>query len=360
GGDHSYVVSRPLLYDLMLRQIPTHKIHFGKRVLSMMQSKEGVMIRCSDSSTHHGDILVGADGAYSSVRQGLFNQLKKQGDLPASDDGDLPFSCTCLVGQTQPLDPKDFPEVDEKDCRFSTIMGGKYPYTRVTFTTPQKTICWMLVHHLDRNSSKDNDAFRNSEWGPEVAEAMCKEIGHLPVPGGHGKLIMKDLIDLTPKNLISKVMLEEKLFDTWYHRRTVLLGDACHKMHPAAGQGAVNAMQDAIVLSNVISSAKTKEVKELESLFKAYRAERRPLAQESYNMSRTLSKTIEKTVAGALVRFSMAHMPAWLNKMAMAKLIVNRPQLCFLPMSEDKGTVKALRQPSLHLTPAHPPAVATV
>lgn len=83
----------------------------------------------------------------------------------------------------------------------------------------------MLVHHLDKNTAKDNDAFRNSEWGPEAAEQMCKQIGHLPVPGGNGKLTMKDLIDRTPKDLISKVMLEEKLFDTWYYRRTVLLGD---------------------------------------------------------------------------------------------------------------------------------------
>lgn len=67
-------------------------------------------------------------------------------------------------------------------------------------------------------------------------------------------------------------------------------------MHPAAGQGAVNAMQDAIVLANMISSLGTKEVKDIENIFKAYRAERRPLARDSYKMSRTLSKTIEKVI----------------------------------------------------------------
>ena len=34
-----------------------------------------------------------------------------------------------------------------------------------------------------------------------------------------------DLIDRTAPQLISKVMLEEKLFKTWYHGRTVLIGD---------------------------------------------------------------------------------------------------------------------------------------
>jgi 2-polyprenyl-6-methoxyphenol hydroxylase-like FAD-dependent oxidoreductase len=129
GGDHTYVVSRPLLYDLLLRQIPPHKIHMGKRVLSILQNEHGVMIRCSDNQTHHGDILVGADGAYSGVRQSLYKQLKTEKKLPKRDDGVLPFTCSCLVGQTDPLDPEEFPEIEEEHCRFSSIMGGKYPYS---------------------------------------------------------------------------------------------------------------------------------------------------------------------------------------------------------------------------------------
>lgn len=57
---------------------------------------------------------------------------------------------------------------------------------------------------------------------------MCKEVRDFPIPGGGqtGELrTMGVLIDKTPKHLISKVMLEEKVFGTWYHQRTVLLGD---------------------------------------------------------------------------------------------------------------------------------------
>ncbi|KAI9235735.1 MAG: hypothetical protein BYD32DRAFT_420537 [Podila humilis] len=352
GGENTYIIARPLLYELLLRKIPPHKIHVGKRVLSILQNDNGVLIRCSDNMTHHGDILVGADGAYSGVRQSLYAQMKKQNLLPKSDSGVLPFTCTCLVGQTDPLDPAEFPEVEEEHCRFSSVVGDKYPYSRVTFTSNQNTICWMLLHYLDKNTAKDNDAFRNSEWGPEAAEQMCKEVAHLPIPGGNGKLTMKDLIDRTPKDLISKVMLEEKLFKTWHHRRTVLLGDACYKMHPAAGLGAVNAMQDAIVLSSLISSLSTKDERDITGIFKAYREERRPLAESSYKMSHTLSKKIEKSVQGAIVRYTMKHMPAWLNKITLSKMVESRPQLSFLPRAEDNGTIKAMYQPSLHRKPA--------
>lgn len=85
----------------------------------------------------------------------------------------------------------------------------------------------MILEFLNKKSSKDNDSFRNSEWGPEAAEAMCKKVRDLKVPGGKEGhvLTIGDLIDNTPKERISKVMLEEKVFHTWHSGRTVLLGD---------------------------------------------------------------------------------------------------------------------------------------
>src|ERR1700744_3193161 len=111
GGHYNYIVPRPHLYAMLLRQIPAERIRFSKRVLSISQGEHGVLIRTSDNMTHEGDILVGADGAYSSVRQGLYAALKKEKKLPSSDDQPLPFNCVALVGHTEALDPEQFPEL---------------------------------------------------------------------------------------------------------------------------------------------------------------------------------------------------------------------------------------------------------
>lgn len=92
------------------------------------------------------------------------------------------------------------------------------------------------MEYLGKESSKADESFRNSEWGPEAAESMCEEVRGFKVPGGKdGKVLtMGDIIDLTPKDLISKVMLEEKVFNTWYDGRTVLIGDgkqSCMKLY---------------------------------------------------------------------------------------------------------------------------------
>lgn len=56
--------------------------------------------------------------------------------------------------------------------------------------------------------------------------AMCEEVKDFPIiGGGDKKLTLKDLMDLTPSGQFSKVMLEEKVFETWYSGRTVLVGD---------------------------------------------------------------------------------------------------------------------------------------
>lgn len=80
-----------------------------RRYYHFQQNDDGVMLRCSDNSSYHGDILVGADGAYSAVRQHLFKVVKGKKMLPRSDDVPFPFHCVCLVGQTETLDSEEFP-----------------------------------------------------------------------------------------------------------------------------------------------------------------------------------------------------------------------------------------------------------
>ncbi|KAF8983517.1 hypothetical protein BGZ52_000839 [Haplosporangium bisporale] len=352
GNSKEYIVARPDLYDLLWRQIPREYILLQKKVLSFEQSDEGVTINCSDSSSYTGDILVGADGAYSAVRQNLFKELKVKKALPASDDVPLPFSCVCLVGQTTPQNPEDFPHLQLELSQFITVLGENNTYKWVTFTTKANTICWMVTQFLNKETAKSNDSFRNSEWGPEAAEVMCKEVRHFKVPGGKDGHILTigDLIDRTPKELISKVMLEEKIFDTWYGGRTVLLGDACHKLNPAGGAGALSAMHDAIALANWICAVQTTEVPELEKIFKEYHLERLPSVQAQYATSQMLKNVGGKTFKAAVTRAVFKRAPAWFWRMIMTKRTSERPICSFLPLVEDHGSVKAKHQPSLHKT----------
>ncbi|KAG0373918.1 hypothetical protein BGX24_011062 [Mortierella sp. AD032] len=302
SGAGTYVIPRPVLCDLLMRHVPKKLIHFGRKILTTKQGSNGVIIRCSDGSEFEGDILVGADGSYSAVRQNLYDELKKINILPPSDALPLPFSTVCLVGQTRALDPSEFPDIVSDKCKFMNFLGESRPYSYSTFTTVQKSVCWAVIMYLDSESSRGNDAFRSSEWGPGAAAAMCEQVKGFPiVAGGDKKLTMGDLIKWTPKELISKVMLEEKIFKTWHHCRTVLLGDACHKLSPSGGAGAANAMHDAVTLANYINALPFHPTaNEITAAFKAYYNERRPWVQEAFDSSKifkTMTASVYKHIA---------------------------------------------------------------
>ncbi|KAG0088370.1 hypothetical protein BGZ93_010444 [Podila epicladia] len=328
-GYFESVISRPELYDLLFNSIPRERILLGKRVLSSFQNQDSVMVRCSDNNSYHGDILVGADGAYSAVRQNLYTSLKEDKKLPASDEVSLPFGCVCLVGQTIPLDPEEFLHLKEEQSQVNTVLGISTMCTWLTFTTKQNSVCWSVIHFLDKHSSKRNDSFRNSEWGPEAAEALAREVRVFKVPGGKdGKeLTLGDYLDKTPRHLMSKVMLEEIVFDTWYGGRTVLLGDACHKMNPSGGIGGIQAIHDAATLANWLSTLRLADEKKIEGVFKEYRKERYPVAKAAFETSQMFTRNSGKVLA----EISYGH-------------------CSFLPLVDDNAPVKPSFQRSLHKT----------
>jgi hypothetical protein len=100
----------------------------SKKILTTTQGGNGVLIRCSDGTEYEGDILVGADGAHSAIRQNLYKQLQKEKKLPSSDAIPLPFSTVCLVGQTKQLTPEEIPLLATDKCQLIRIVGEDKPY----------------------------------------------------------------------------------------------------------------------------------------------------------------------------------------------------------------------------------------
>ncbi|KAF9204205.1 hypothetical protein BGZ59_001204 [Podila verticillata] len=350
GGSLEYVVARRDLYDLLRRQVPEERIHMNKKVYCFDQDDYGVTIHCADNTSYHGDILVGADGAHSIIRRHLYKALKVSGKLPPSDDVPLPFRCGCLVGQTEVLDPEEFPDLKLPLSQFLCVHGDNV-YTWATFTTSRNTMCWMVIEYLNKKKVKpDDSAAHNAEWGPLAAQAMSLEVRDLKIPGGRdGRTrTIGDLLDRTPKDLISKVMLEEKVFDTWHGGRVVLLGDGT--LNPAGGAGALTAIHDAVALANWINTLESPTLSDLDTVFKEYHEERHPVAEELLASSQVLNRVGGKTVFAVVMRTVIKHVPKWIWRKYMIKISEARPQVSFLPLVDDTGTARPAYQPSLHKT----------
>ncbi|KAF9909071.1 hypothetical protein EC991_009132 [Linnemannia zychae] len=307
SGFEGRLIPRKVLYEIIKAQVPAARIHMGKRMLWTTQGGNGVLVEFSDGSVAEGDILVGADGTYSAVRQCLYNRLKKDNKLPLTDAKDLPFSCVCIAGYTEPLDTEKFPFLNDEQSSITNSRSLDKPYSWNILPVKDNKICWNSTLYLDEKSTKFHNNFRSTDWGEGGAESMCNDVRDFPIPGGDGTLTLGDLIDSTPKDQMVKIMLEEKVFDTWYYCRTVLIGD----------------------------------VSDVEKAFKSYRDERHAVALQAAAHSKTMCKFYGKANdrGAALTRFVFKKMPFWLWTRMMGKMIADRPQASFLPEVPNTGTV---------------------
>ncbi|KAG0035399.1 hypothetical protein BGZ82_005291 [Podila clonocystis] len=143
-------------------------------------------------------------------------------------------------------------------------------------------------------------------------------------------------------------MLEEKLFETWFGGRVILMGNACQKMVPSCGQGVTVAIQDAVTLANWIVSLQSHTVEDLDTIFKEYRAERYPVVRGEVETSQGFTNILGKNFRSLVVRAILKKLPAWIWRRIMTRLAQNRPQASFLPLVEDNPPLKPKYQASLH------------
>ncbi|KAF9161568.1 hypothetical protein DFQ26_004415 [Actinomortierella ambigua] len=206
-GEYLYILDRPKLHMILKRLVPESKIHLGKRVMSMEQSDERVAVRCNDGTTYRGDVLIGADGAYSAVRQRMYQQLRGRGLLPPKDDMDPPFDTYCLLGTSRPLPPGTYKAPsDESRAESVFVLGPEEKSAWVAcYTARDGAVNWMVGQDAGSTKMRSEDRFRHSEWGPEVVLSMAEMVRDIPSPFGPP---MSTFIDNTPKEDISKVIFE--------------------------------------------------------------------------------------------------------------------------------------------------------
>ncbi|KAG0256653.1 hypothetical protein BG011_004380 [Mortierella polycephala] len=290
-GYNSVVVARPDLLSILIAQIPARKIHFSKRIVSFTANKNDVIIRCQDDTTFKGQLLVGADGAFSTVREVLYRHMAKKGILPRTDAAVVAVDnqhqhavgrYTAWMGVSGPLDVnvEQFSALKEQDGRCDIVLGDNVPYSR----------------HVRRVKKK----------APPVYLA--------------GKPTTTSLTNA---------------------------GDACHRMIPnTAHQGAVNGIHDAVALANLIHDLPSASAENLVLLFKEFHALRYPLTKTQMQMDRKANKMLrgQSWTESLMRKLLVRYMSKIYQHFGDAKLLANRPQATFMPLINSHGNITALPQ----------------
>lgn len=217
------------LYDQLQHK---DKIHVNKRVDSIMDRQDSVLVKCADGTTYRGDIVVGADGIHSRVRQEM--QRLAPFELTKNDKKSITAEYVCFFGVSAPI-----PELVDGDLH--TVFD--IDHSSLLFVGNDRLPQWFFITKMDRKY-----------YGDEIPRFTSKEMEEQVLKHGHFQfckgITLKELMDTT--TTLSYLALEEAHHEVWTHKRIVCLGDSIHKMTPNLGQGGNQAIEGAAVLTNCL------------------------------------------------------------------------------------------------------------
>ncbi|KAI9733942.1 MAG: hypothetical protein M1834_002597 [Cirrosporium novae-zelandiae] len=216
---------RAYLQQALLEKLPKNIIHLNKKVADVKADEEvGVTVLFADNTSVTGDILLGADGIHSKVRNAFVPeyQLKWTGrvvfrsifDASLTDDiPDLPSDSTHWWGSTN---------------TFFASPLGKNKFT--------------IVGDYNTDPDSPNARYKHTSWNDEGDIADLRNI----YKGWHP--VVKALCAVTPSTKLFPNVAGAPL-KTWvFNSRVTLLGDAAHAHGGAFAAGGSLAIDDAYAL----------------------------------------------------------------------------------------------------------------
>lgn len=212
-------LERQSLLETIQSYVQPSSIYTGYQVLSIENEVNKVTVHFENHEAETFDLCIGADGLHSSVRASVAPNTK------VNYQGYTVFRG--LVNDVQLKDTNTATEYWSKQGRVGIVplLNNK--------------VYWFIainakIHNTEYQTyGKPHLQARFNHFPNEVREVLDKQ--------SETGILLHNIYDLKP-------------LKTFVYNRTVLLGDAAHATTPNLGQGAGQAMEDAIVLANCLET----------------------------------------------------------------------------------------------------------
>lgn len=229
------------VYARLLRTIPEGVIVNGKELQRFDDRGDDVVLHFTDGTSYEADLLIGADGITSPVREQLWGPAELKN-----------------VGITVYLGWAEYPnsEVDAMICHHDDRY--QLGYAPLSFQG-RECVEWWFVEKTDETVPPPTDPKAH------VIE-RTKKFAH-PVPA---------FLAVTDRDhgVFRWVVKYKDPLPAWSRGRATLLGDAAHPTSPYAGYGAGMAIEDGFFLGRFFADKDLSNIGEVTEALKAYDAQR--------------------------------------------------------------------------------------
>jgi len=243
-------IHRGRLQGALLEAATEHGLVLGKAITGVSQDSSGVTVSLDDGSTRRGSLLVGADGIRSTVRAALHGR---------TDPDYAGYSIWRAICARPASVPADIIRVYwGPSCRFGFVpISATEVYWYCTQVEPE--------HGLQPDDVVASLRARHQGWDSPVTELIAAT---------------------DPAALFRTAIADRPALPSWGLGRVTLLGDAAHPMTPNLGQGACQALEDAVALASCLSAHGADPVAAL----REYERLRMPRAHRVVEIARDLGR----------------------------------------------------------------------
>jgi 2-polyprenyl-6-methoxyphenol hydroxylase-like FAD-dependent oxidoreductase len=250
-GSAGATAHRADLLDVLAQSLPGDIVTLGARCVGVESDGALAVARFQDGTEVEADVVIGADGIHSAVRESLFGP-----DAPR-------FTGKICYRSVVPVD---------------AVPGGPPSAENVQWLGPHGTI---VVYPVRRDElinvvcHYDDEGYRHESW---VSECERDEVLER-YSGWHESLLR---IFSAGEVWYKWALYDRDPIPEWTRGRVSVLGDAAHPMLPYLGQGACQAIEDGCVLAAALAAEPDDPVAAL----RRYERSRRPRASQVVLASR--------------------------------------------------------------------------
>jgi 2-polyprenyl-6-methoxyphenol hydroxylase-like FAD-dependent oxidoreductase len=249
------LVHRKTILAALLERLPAECLHSNATLQSIEQTTHSVTAHFQDGSQWEGDVLVGADGILSQVREAVVPGVK------LCYLGDLVWRGIVAASSFCP------------DGHFIVYARGRGIYANF-FDIGNGLTHWGFFIETDQARDEQGSLLQPEPTIPH------EELAKLPSDA-------RAIIEATvPDQIVTRYSYDIDPLPRLYQGRVVLIGDAAHAKSSTRARGMTAGFEDALSLSQHLATA------EATAALAAFQAERLPIVHEYQRSSREMSQKI--------------------------------------------------------------------
>lgn len=273
----------------------------GARLARIEHADDGVTAALEDGRTVAGDVLVGADGIWSTVRRLTWPEAPQPTYTGMVDCG----------GWTR----VDLPDTPRQQMQF----GHRAFFGHVV--TGSVAYWFSNVPRAEAPERGELDRVAPATWMAQLRELHADDAP-----------TVRTILRSSTEAVGSWPLYDMPALSTWHRGRVCLVGDAAHATSPSVGQGASLAVEDAAVLARHLAGSPDPE-----AALASFVAARKRRAERVVEMGRRIGRQKVGATAGSLVRDLL--LPVFLRMGARSTRDLYAYRVDPVPAVEATGTV---------------------